>query len=372
MSPPSPFFSFFPQFTPDELNDKAWGEGFTDWKLIRDLPESSQANFTPARGMYDPTDPNYLSILEDDLQALSPHAGLALYHYFFDGRHVLKGFEQQLLSQRSRIPFFICWANETWSKRWIGKPNEVIVEQRHDLNESVIRDHANYLSQLFALEGYRHYDGRPLLLIYNPQASPTLNRALALYRKAFSEIGCNPFIGACISHPQPEVHMSSYDFGCEFEPRFFFNSFSQPTLAKAAARLKVASPRFFEWLGAIRDGFRQKSGQREFLYAEYLEQLESGDLERRLRECVGSRALMRSTFLLWNNTPRYRQRSTVVTHRGLYAADISKIITTIQSDDDLPLFVNSWNEWSEGAALEAGECNHPLRQVFLAALGLKP
>lgn len=367
-----PFFSFFPQFTTDPLNDAAWGTGFTDWDLIRSLPDAERPSFVPARGMYDPADPQFLPGLEQAVAAMSPDAGLAVYHYFFDGKHVLPGFERQLLAQNSRLPFFICWANETWSKRWVGLPNDIIVAQRHELDTAIIAEHAKYLSRLFALEGYQRHQGRPLLLIYNPQASPTLARAIALYRQAFAALGHEPFIGACLSYPQPASQMEPFDFGCEFEPRFFFNSSGRAGVARLAARVKAAFPEFFEWLGAKRDSLRQQSGRREFPYADYLRKLASGQIERELRGSIGTRPLMRSTFLSWDNTPRYRDRSTVVSHRGVSAADLATAIGGLRSDSGLPLFVNSWNEWSEGAALEAGEREHALRVAFLAALGRQP
>jgi len=372
MSSARPFFSFFPQFTTDPLNDAAWSPGFTDWDLVRALPDTQRRAFTPARGMYDPTAPDYLSALERELGALSPDAGLAVYHYFFDGRHVLQGFEQQLLAQRSRLPFFICWANETWSKRWVGRPNDIIVAQRHELDRTVIERHATYLARLFELEGYQRHAGRPLLLIYNPQASPTLPRAIALYREAFAALGHRPFFGACLSYPQPAEHITPYDFACEFEPRFFFNSGTQAGAARLAARLKLAFPGLFEWLGAQRDSLRRRAGQREFPYARYLDLLVRGALEPALRQSAGDRPLMRSTFFSWNNTPRYRDRSTIVSHAGVTPAAISDAVGSMRSDAGLPLFVNSWNEWSEGAALEPGvETGTALRTAFLQALGLR-
>lgn len=371
MSHSAPFFTFFPQFTQDALNDEAWGSGFTDWDLISKLPNSEKVRFLPAKGMYDPTTPDYLFSLEQEVGSLSPKAGLAVYHYFFDGRHVLPGFEKQLLLQRSRLPFFICWANETWSKRWVGKPKEIIIAQRHELNEGIIRLHAEYLVKLFDLEGYQRYQGRPLLLIYNPQASSALPRSLALYRKVFLELGHEPFIGVCISHPQPLSHMEPYDFGCEFEPRFFFNFNTQTDLSRMASSIKLNFPWFFEILGSYRDKLRKNNGRSEFDYADYLDLIAKGGLEKRLRSIIGSKPLMRSTFLTWNNFPRYRERNTLVSHVNVEPQDVTRCIRMIQSDSKLPLLVNSWNEWSEGAALEEGEITNPLRNSLFGALGLK-
>ena len=365
------FFSYFPQFHPDPINDRAWGAGFTDWDLIRALPESQRSRFTPRRGYYDPSTPDYLGSLCAQLEALPlPHAGLMVYHYHFDGVGALSGFEKQLLAQPDKgPPFFLCWANETWTKRWVGKPGEVLIEQQHQLKPELVHAHARYLAQFFELPHYHRVDGRPLFILYNAQASVTLPRVIALYREAFAALGHEPLIGACIAYPHPPDQLQPYDFGCEFEPRFFFNSQSPSSLAQMAARLKMNFPVLFEWLGAQRDRLRQRTGQRTFAYGDYLAALADGRLERALRASTGTLPLMRSTFLSWDNLPRYGARSTSVTHDGVTPEALAAL-HTLRSDHGLPLLINSWNEWSEGAALEPGQQAHSLGADFFQALRL--
>ena len=363
------FFSYFPQFHPDPINDWAWGEGFTDWDLIRALPESQRDAFTPSRGYYDPSTPEYLSTLCEHLEALPlPNAGLMVYHYHFDGISALSGFEKQLLEQPDRgPPFFLCWANETWTKRWVGKPGEVLVEQRHQAKIELIHEHARYLARFFELPHYHRVGGRPLFMIYNAQASVTLPRVLEMYREAFSALGHKPLIGACIAYPHPSEQLKPYDFGCEFEPRFFFNSKSSSVLAQLAARFKMNFPKLFEWLGSQRDRARHRVGSRRFAYSDYLAAVEDGTIEKALRKSTGSLPLMRSTFFSWDNLPRYGARSTSVAYNSVNA-DLFSVLRSLRSDQGLPLLINSWNEWSEGAALEPGLQSHPLRNEFLRAL----
>lgn len=363
------FFSYFPQFHPDPINDRAWGEGFTDWNLIRALPESDREKFTPSRGYYDPSSPEYLSSLCAQLEDLPlPNAGLMVYHYHFDGVSALPGFERQLLAQPEQgPPFFLCWANETWTKRWVGKPGKVLVEQKHQVKLELVQEHARYLVRFFELPHYHRIEGRPLFMLYNAQASVTLPRVLSMYRDAFSALGHEPLIGACIAYPHPSEQLKPYDFGCEFEPRFFFNSKSSSALAQSAARLKMNFPKLFEWLGAQRDRMRHRTGKRTFAYEDYLAALADGSIEQALRTSTGSLPLMRSTFLSWDNLPRYGDRSTSVVHDGVHMNSLMAL-RSLRSDDGLPLLINSWNEWSEGAALEPGLRAHPLRDEFFQAL----
>lgn len=366
------FFSYFPQYHSDPINDLAWGDGFTDWDLIRALPESQRVAFTPSRGYYDPSAPDYLSTLCTQLDALPlPHVGLMVYHYNFDGISALSGFEKQLLAQPDKAPpFFLCWANETWSKRWVGQPGEVLIEQQHMADSDLVQAHARYLTQFFELPHYHRVRGRPLFMVYDAQASATLSRVLTMYREAFAALGHDPLIGACIGYPQSAAQLRPYDFGCEFQPRFFFNSRSSSILAKSAAQLKTRFPKLFEWIGGQRDRLRRLEGRRSFFYADYLAAIENGNIERALRATVGTLPLMRSTFLGWDNSPRYRDRSTRVDHDGV-GSELLAALRTLRSDDGLPLLINSWNEWSEGAALEPGLVEHPLRADFFQALPVR-
>ena len=369
------FFSYFPQFHADPINDAAWGKGFTDWDLIRALPPEQRDSFTPQRGYYDPSHPDYLRSLQEDLRALPlTNAGLMVYHYHFDGVSAIAGFEKQLLAQPDvAVPFFLCWANETWTKRWVGLPGEVLIEQTHKEDAALVEKHAAYLAQFFDLPHYHRVNGRPLFMIYNAQASATLPRVLDMYRAAFAALGHEPLIGACIAYPQPASQLRCYDFGCEFQPRFFFNLDSTSAVSRLAVPLKMHFPKLFEWLGAKRNSIKSSGGRRHFAFATYLAALADGRLEAALRACTGAMPLMRATFLSWDNVPRYRANSTEVGHENVSAAALAPL-ATIKSDAGLPVLINSWNEWSEGAAIEAGVRNHPLRDAFLGQLkgGTRP
>lgn len=368
---PSPhyFFSYFPQFHPDPINDRAWGDGFTDWDLIRALPASNRDAFTPSRGFYNPSEPSYLATLLAQLKALPlQNAGLMVYHYHFDGVSALSGFEKQILAQPDQeLPFFLCWANETWSKRWVGLPGEVLIEQQHKVSEALVLAHAEYLSQFFELPHYHRVGGRPIFIVYDAHASVTLPSVLAMYREIFAKMGHYPLIGACIGYPQSPAQLHPYDFGCEFQPRFFFNYRGSSLSMQIAANVKMHFPRLFEWLGGQRDRLRGLEGRRSFAYCDYLAALMNGRMESALRESVGGLPLMRSAFLSWDNLPRYQNRSTRVTYEGVKLDSLSAL-ATLRSDSDFPLLINSWNEWSEGAALEPGMQQQPWRDEFLKML----
>lgn len=352
-----PHVTFFPQYCREPLNDAAWYPGFTDWDLIDALPPPMQARFRPAAGCYD------LAAQGDIAAQLAAIANsrwpaMGLYQYFFDGRFALEEVEKFILSSQTGVPaFFTIWANETWSKRWVGKPNEIIIRQNHSLDERTVTMHVQRLCRLFSHPSYRHWNGRPVFVMYFVYGVPGLARLLATYREAFRRRGVDPQLGFCAPYVDPGFDASGFDFCVEFQPRLFFNVMrgrNTPHMERTALALKRWMPRLYETLAGIREmRTRRRMVPREvYSYRDYLQLVEQGVFVRLLEQAYGL-PVIRGLFYSWNNFPRYRGGAIVVNHG---ADDYDEFLRlNDQWSVTQPWFlVNSWNEWSEGAALEPG------------------
>ncbi len=346
------YVTFFPQFNSDPVNDKAWYPGFSDWDLITKLPQNIIDKFTPSIGFYNPASYQYIRGLGARIK-LCGFDGLAIYHYFFNGKHVLHGFEKLVLDVKPDFNFFFIWANETWTKRWIGRPGEVIIRQTHDLDDEVIANHVSYLSSFMKMSNYKKINDRPLFMLYNPLAAPNLNLVLEKYRVNFNEVGLNPLIGASIAHVQDPALLSRYDFVCEFQPRLFFN-FNRYGEKRQMYGLKLKTllgnnfEMFSGTIEKIRTFFPRS---RKFFYDDYINAEMQSLISDHLSKLADGRPMIRCLFATWNNMPRYGKAYTEVVSPSDIDFAIEQI-KKINSSENYPLLFNSWNEWSEGAAIE--------------------
>ncbi|MFX6349979.1 glycoside hydrolase family 99-like domain-containing protein, partial [Acinetobacter baumannii] len=78
------------------------------------------------------------------------------------------------------LPYCLCWANEPWSRRWDGRPNDVLIDQRHSAEDDLafIAHVADYLRD----PRYLRVEGRPLLLVYRPGLLPDARAAAERWR----------------------------------------------------------------------------------------------------------------------------------------------------------------------------------------------
>ena len=97
--------------------------------------------------------------------------GFCYYHYWFEGRRLLeRPFNEVLRSNQPDFPFCLCWANETWTRRWDGGHDDVLLQQGYSPTDDL--RHIHWLMEAFTDPRYIRVQGRPLFLVYRVSSLP--------------------------------------------------------------------------------------------------------------------------------------------------------------------------------------------------------
>jgi len=147
----------FPQFHEIPENNEFWGKGFTEWTLLKNIPRiiNNQIIKQPHNdiGYFDLTHyehRKYMRVLSDKFNIY----GFCFYHYWFKNKKVMyKPLELMLKDGEPNKPFFFCWANEQWTKKWDGGNSEILLEQDYG-NEKDNIEHFYYLLNFFNNNNY--------------------------------------------------------------------------------------------------------------------------------------------------------------------------------------------------------------------------
>jgi len=175
---PRPFAMYFPQYHQFEENDRFWGEGFTEWTLLKpnELPglRKPLAIEEGGLGYYDLMDTKVRE-RQADLARRSGVSGFVFYHYWFSGEHspdhhkvMYKTIEQMLVDGEPDMPFMLSWANEPWTKRWTGveEAGSTLLGQGYG-DEEDWTEHFYYLyNNFFTHPNYVWIDNKPVFILY--------------------------------------------------------------------------------------------------------------------------------------------------------------------------------------------------------------
>lgn len=314
------FAFYLPQFHPIPENDAAWGKGFTEWTNVakaKPLFEGHYQPHLPANlGFYDLRVPA-TRLAQADLARKYGIEGFCYWHYWFHGRQLLEQpFQRVLASGEPDFPFCLAWANETWSRRWLGEDKEVLVKQTYSADDDL--QHIRWLMNAFSDPRYIRINGRPLFLIYRPLDLPDPWRTTKLFRSECKRHGiAEPFLLGTNSFRDVDYRQYGFDGTLNFEPL----------------------------LHVVPDAFGQ--GLKTCDYTTARRQMGNHDRDS---------SCFRTVFVAWDNTPRRAENGVVFLNSSpeAFEAGLSETVQSVLSRpyEDRVVFINAWNEWAEGNHLE--------------------
>lgn len=350
---------YLPQFHNIPENDEWWGDGFTEWVNVKKSQPLYEGHYQPRV----PLGNNYYNLLDDNVKKWQVNLakkygiyGFCYYHYWFSGHMLLeKPMVQMLENKEIDLPFCVCWANEPWTKAWVGDAKKVLIPQNYG-REKEWKEHFDYLLPFFKDERYIMVDGRPLFVLYRPEIVGCLNEMLDYWNKLAKEEGFKK--GFCFAYQnidfdlQKDKDDSRFDMNIEFEPLYAYRDM----YANQHKYLKAIRRNISNWVGKhfgidlLHYGENFFNKNKPLSYDKAWEAI--------LKRKPESKKNVPGAFVGFDNSPRRGSQAKI--YDGAtpekfekYMIQQVKRARNIYNSDFL--FVTAWNEWAECGYLEPDE-----------------
>lgn len=344
---------YLPQFHTIPENDAWWGQGFTEWTNVKRGKSYYPGHYQPRVPLhnkyYDLSD---LKVLEQHIQMArnAKISGFAFYHYYFSGKTLLqKPIESYRDHSKEQFPYCLIWANQSWARTWYradaGK--QVLLQQEYG-KEDEWRRQFNYLLRFFNDKRYIKINNKPIYIIYLPQDIKGKEEMFRLWNTLAIKNGYNGiYLIAMNTGWGLDKSYNLYDAYMEFEP---IHTIQEDTsYRKQLQRLKANHINGIEANKCIlKNKFLV---QNSFSYTYLCRQLEANSNKNR------SNKTFLGTFSGWDNTSRKDESGWIVpgSNPKRFGKHIEKMLHLSEQLGNEYLFLNAWNEWSEGAYIEPDE-----------------
>jgi len=324
---------YLTQFHPNPENDEWWGKGVTEWNNVcRAKPQfvgHAQPRLPGELGFYD------LRIKENMLRQVELAKnygvyGFSFYYYWFDGARLLeRPLDLFLNNPDIDFPFSLCWANESWTRRFDGTCGEILMKQSDSVEsyQAFIDSIISYMKD----SRYIKVDGKPLLTIYRPSFIPACKEVLQTWRDKCRNAGLGEIhiVGVKEHTWDHDLLALGFDAQSEFHPGTVFKHCNDIT-----HNIKFVQPKFE---GLVLDYEDIVVNKKYFKY-DY-------------------KTLYRAVMPMWDNTARRDNKGMIFQNSSplLYKTWLEDVIVAGNNRDDIEdnlIFINAWNEWGEGAYLE--------------------
>ncbi len=323
---------YLPQFHPIAENDAWWGKGFTEWRNVpRGVPRFA-GHFQPRiprdLGFYE-LDGTDVIKKQVDMAKIAGLFGFCFYYYNFNGKRLLEKPLDAFVGDTSiEFPFCLLWANESWSRRWDGFEQEVLIAQSYDINAEnrLVDDVAKYMRD----PRYIMIGQRPLFFVYRTDVIPDAAGAVKRWRTRFkTEHGLDPLIVMAQAFGNNDPRPAGFDGAIEFPPHKFGS-----VLPHINAKMEILDP-----------DFRGEIYSYDAL------------VEASLKDFPRDFPLIKTAVPSWDNDARKQAAGLVM--QGSTPAKFQAWLEALSREAERKRFhgekivmINAWNEWCEGAYLE--------------------
>ncbi len=346
MSKPKVIAFYLPQFHPTPDNDKWWGKGFTEWTNVGKAKPLFRGHYQPKV----PADLGYYDLRLPEVREaqaeLAKEAGIygfCYYHYWFgNGKEELElPFNEVLRLGKPDFPFMLCWANESWHKKFWDKDGkgssvEILIKQTYPGKEDII-NHFNYLLHAFKDRRYIKVENKPLFMIYRPDDVANLNILMTTWHELAKEAGFDGiYFIANLSNAETLHNWQKY-FDIGFD-------------AINTIRLWVASSYSDGLITKLKNRIRKnllKEPRRSNYYKIYHCFVAPEDAYDKVFPTLipnwdHSPRSGKNGYILYNSTP------------SLFKKHIAEVLSTVKNKNENEnfVFLKSWNEWGEGNYME--------------------
>jgi hypothetical protein len=352
-----------PGFHQCPFNNKWWGRGFTEWDIVHNAKPLYPGHIQPKKPIryYDLLDKNEIQN-QYELALSYGIDSFSIYHYWSLGEKPLGRVLEHILRHKDiNVNFSLTWANHSWTRSWSNNVGslDVLLNQRYETTRSQLYLHAKYLATAFADHRYFCTEGKPFLQIYKPESIPNLDWYISNLRQyIWTEYKIDLHIAAMINNDPPaSCYIDSFDSITPFNPTLSLFSpedlFRKPRKQIPVKKFnpRTLKPEHRKILYRIMDLLpsRPRFNSYHESVACSIKQLENIYINTKFR-------VNPMIYCGFDNTPRYQQRARIIqrTSPMLFKAYLKETVELSLKQDTFGglIFINAWNEWGEGMALE--------------------
>jgi hypothetical protein len=180
---------YLPQYYPTDINNKWYGNGFTEWVNVASARKLFPGHYQP----HVPADLGFYDLrLKESRRAQAEMAqeygidAFCYWTYWFGAgvKELDMPIWEVFKDKEITLPFCLAWANHSWEKKlWDKKGNnQIIIEQKY-LGEKDYTDYFYEMLPLFKDKRYFRHQGKLFFIVYNPlENAQEISKFIRLWR----------------------------------------------------------------------------------------------------------------------------------------------------------------------------------------------